>query len=355
MAANSENLENNMTDMTTLDMYNICRAEDNILPFMSSKSQWVPHVGAALAYVLVIQNIIIIRIFLRKELLSPVSILLSMLALSDTLSVFCWFVPEHIGSLFGYFNGSSFGSYSIITSFYEQYPFCVIAYISRNILSSGFHSTAIIITTTLGIQKTIVLLCPVSSKSCFNTNKCAAIFVFNVFILCLGLEIPYAMFFGFSPISGGKCCKSLKMDPFTVEAFFDFSHHLRSGILLISILLQLLTTIYITSKLTCRRNTLWRDSKAVRRRNRRSTIIVIYITAIFILSELPSVLVSTCLELRIATHFTGYTLQYLPLIISFGCFFNFWLYLIMSQRFRNELSVKRNSSRRSIRSSVIIV
>jgi hypothetical protein len=354
MAANSENLENNTTDMTTPEMYNICRAEDNFLPFMFSRSQWVPHVGAALAYVLIIQNIIIIRIFLRKELLSPVSILLSMLALSDTLSVFCWFVPEHIGSLLGYFSGSSIESYSIITSFYEQYPFCVIAYISRNILSSGFHSTAIIITTTLGIQKTIVLLYPFLSKSRF-TNKCAAIIVFNVFILCLGLEIPYAMFFDFSPISGGKCCKSLRMDSFTVKAFFDFSHHLRSGILSVSILIQLLTTIYITSKLTCRRNTLWRDSKAVRRRNRRSTIIVIYITAIFILSELPSVLVSIFLELRITTHFTGYTLQYLPLIISFGCFFNFWLYLIMSQRFRNELNVKRNSSRRSMRSSVVIV
>lgn len=352
---NLTDIRNSQNETLFTENYSICHFEDNILPFMFSRSAWLPHVGAGLAYVLVIQNIIIIRIFLQRHLLSPVSILLSLLALSDTFSVFFWFVPEHIGAIFKYYNGTAFGEYSMISASFEKYPFCALAYWARNILSSGFHSTAIVITTLLGIQKTLVMLFPVFSK-CNLNKRCAIIVTIIVLTFCLGLEMPYAFFFSFNPTSNGECCKVLVIDPLTVRRFFDFSHYFRSGLLFISIVIQIMTTLYITTKLTCLRKTLWTDSKMVRRRNRRSTFIIIYITVIFILSEFPSVLVSICLELRIVKHLTAYALQYLYLIVSLGCFFNFWLYLIMSQKFRRELYVGRYSrqSRRS-RSSFIII
>lgn len=333
---------------------NLCKYEDNILPFMFSKSQWLSHFGAGLAYILILQNIIIIRIFLKPKLLSPVSILLSVLALCDTLSVFFWFVPEHIGAIFNWYNGTAFGIYSMVTASFEQFPFCMFGYWSRNILSSGFHSSAIVITTTLGLQKIMVMVFPLFSKSHLN-KKCAVIVSLSILIVCLGLEMPYAFFFRFSPTNNGGCCKTLRTNHVTVKKFFDSSHYLRSGILLVSIVIQITTTLYITSRLTFLRKTLWLESKAVRTRNRRSSVIVIYITLIFILSELPSVIVSISLDLRIASSWMTKTLQYLPHIISFGCFFNFWLYLIMSQRFRRELQVSRNSWRRRTRSSYIIV
>lgn len=332
----------------------MCRYEDNILPFMFSKSPWLSHFGAGLSYILILQNIIIIRIFLKPKQLSAVSVLLSVLALCDTLSVFFWFVPEHIGAIFHWYNGTAFGIYSMVTASFEQYPFCVFGYWSRNILSSGFHSSAIVITTTLGLQKVMVMVFPLFSKSHLNI-KCAVIVSVLILIVCLGLEMPYAFFFRFGPTNNGGCCKTLRIDHTTVRKFFDSSHYLRSGILLVSIVVQIITTMYITSKLTFLRKTLWTESKAVRKRNRRSSFIVLYITLIFIISELPSVIASISLDIRIASSWMARTLQYLPLIISLGCFFNFWLYLVMSQRFRKELQLTRNSWRRRARSSYIII
>jgi len=60
---------------------------------------WVVHTGAGLTYLVIIMNLFVIYLFLKTEQISPSTIVLAALAMSDGLSAMCAFLPKHFGYL----------------------------------------------------------------------------------------------------------------------------------------------------------------------------------------------------------------------------------------------------------------
>ena len=140
-----------------------------LLSITVTPASWIIHFGAIITYIVISSNTVIMSAFLRKEIISPSTILLTGLAFSDTMSAICVFLPKHFGFLFNQLEYiSSDNSTPIIVS---KYPFCGFIFWMDSVLISAFHLISLMLTTFLTLQKTFVIAFPLRTKRFINKNS----------------------------------------------------------------------------------------------------------------------------------------------------------------------------------------
>lgn len=295
----------------------------------------------AIAVEVTVVNTFVFFIFLQKDNRTPVTILLSALALSDTTAALLMTVPIFIANQI--FDNHRYHQNGYPWLFILEFPECFILDLSTA-FRYAFHVISILITLLLCLQKTAALLFPIWTK--IHLNNSVSI-VCSVLTFAIAICIYSRVFYdGASKFKNfhGRCC--IRNDNIDHELLV---HHLTSFnvcILLVCLIVSL-CTIYIICKLTVmRRNLPWTDSPVVRRRTRISAITVVLICIIFLLSELP-LIVTYFIKMLMYCNPSMYTRsdlrnkgiinRYKDLILIIGFSLNFTVYIMMSKQLRDKL------------------
>lgn len=293
-----------------------------------------------LVVVVTIFNIFVLSIFVRKENRSPVVILLSALAISDTLTELFWCGPELLSYLF-YYHQMNFKNGKPIRYLLE-YPFC-FWYSIVNPISDVFHMFSIFLTTISCLQKTAVLMFPLWSRE-HITNRVSIIGIILSFILTTVLAIPMIMLpVGWMREIDGRGCLDRELKNST-ESTYRYVILVLNNLTLLCVSLVLICTVFIICKLTIlRKNLPWKDHSTVTRRNRISALTIAFICIVFILSEIITSTVCVLYFLSSNETLREKLIQYRHLSLSIGFAMNFLVYLVMGQQFRQKLSAGARS------------
>ncbi|CAC5404473.1 unnamed protein product [Mytilus coruscus] len=298
---------------------------------------WVTYVMIVLALEIICVNSFIVYVFLQKQNISPVTVLLIFLAVSDSITA----VIMSVLNLFVFVTAKSNFDFKGDKLRYKMpYPLCIYVNIAYTV-GRAFHFTSVLLTATLCLQKAIVFISPFTNR--FNTRK-SMIISCLIIVVSIILYIPEAIFrYGiFGKKRNGYCNntdKELERITSKLNEWFWWIIFVIYILMLISVLLS---TIYICFKLTClRRNLPWKDTTVTQRRHRRSALLVILICAVFILSEIMNVVViihDVSTSFLLNRDVRNFFRRYKAFSLEIGFTMNFIVYLLISEQIRNEVS-----------------
>ncbi|CAC5404415.1 unnamed protein product [Mytilus coruscus] len=265
------------------------------------------------------------------------------------------------------------------------YPYCFMAH-HLSLTSFTFHTVSYTITTCLGIQKVIAIRFPIWTRNQLTNKKavfcCAGCFLFSIII-------SFSRHFNFAfKRSGNKCELSSNfldgVDIFAkVDALAEYSsgYYLMIQTFLVTFccLFMLLSTVFILYKLST--NKFRGRMTEQRKQEKRSVIMVIIVLVVFLVTEVPKVClyiwwvylytlmnaypdIKNSMSFQLLLNyeqemamllflhtdmFSGdgfsrlnkclYLMEGVKLFTIVGCLSNFIIYIIMSTKMRNEISL----------------
>lgn len=283
-------------------------------------------------------NCFILYIFQQKGNRTPVTILLSALAISDTTAAILMTIPIFIAYQI-YDNQIDYNK-PMPLLYMCDFPQCLIYSLLYEIKYT-FHFVSVLLTTLICLQKTAALLWPIWSKR-HLTNHVSTICSVSTFIFCTCIFIPILYHSSLIKKVNESCCDSQSISLRHVYLYF---YTLVNGCSILACLVVVFCTVYIICKLTIlRRNLPWTDSQEVQKKNRILAITVLLICVIFILSEsmfFVAVLLFTLTRFKIIKSWLLYdTLKpYTCLSLIIGFSLNFIVYIVMGRQIRNKLRI----------------
>ncbi|OWF37369.1 uncharacterized protein LOC110440234 [Mizuhopecten yessoensis] len=338
-----------------------------------------------IAILTLISNIIVVCVFMKKQMRSVTTVFLAGLAVSDTLSAALWSITH-------------FFFYGIRDKMDEPllYPDCVFHDFALY-FAVIFHTTSVWLTLTLGLQRCIIVVKPFKGPRLWTIRK-------SVFIAVMAYLIPTIFFtplffmknyFPFHFIADDNttsvyCARDLAQWFINDMKPFSIIYHIFRGVFvqLIPCVLMMISTAVLAYKLRHERILQRHMSRMVDgqkrdfQRRQRTTLMVVIIMAIFMVVEIPNGIVfgikfyeetTNKLILTREVDYPFAIFQNFLLLLSYHC--NFWIYVGLSARFRRTLqnfffgySLKKtmdemismstksphNSSDRSIRQSLVV-
>lgn len=190
-------------EYSCLEVHYQCIGDAFQQPFLYIPDRAVVYLEEAITGLIIIANIFVLFAFLKKENQSPVTILLSALAVSDSLTAI--FYTIHFAISYHFYD-HHIDHRGIMPAVYVfHYPFCVF-YGAVNPLANVFHKISVYITVYLCIQKTVALKYPFWAMR--NLNKRASV-IFSVVIFTISFVIYTPIIkIGLSTLTDvdGKCC-----------------------------------------------------------------------------------------------------------------------------------------------------
>ncbi|CAG2228442.1 unnamed protein product [Mytilus edulis] len=318
-----------------------------------------------LAYIAVVFNIIVFVVLCRKNLVSPATILMQGLAISDGLTAFSAYGLEPLFQM----NYKSVNFLLQSTLLELKYPLCGI-YVHFRYISSDIQLVSLILTTCIGVQKCVALRFPIWTKLHLTNRKATGVCLM-CFVISFAINLPRHFGLKFSD-------EKLKYfsSGCTVEAGplikYGLLEHVMTSIVIASILCLIMTvcTGYIVYKL--KTNTFKGRQTTKSKQERRSIIMVLLVLVIFLVSELPKMftlsemfqdttfLLEESRENELITLIMDERFRfsvYLHYVLGFdlnralilaeckniftmlGCISNFVIYVSTSQKLRNELKL----------------
>lgn len=295
----------------------------------------VIYCGAVLALIVVIINSVLISALLRKANITVINILLSVLGLSDMCcAVFACF-PVCVGVIMD----------SLPTDFWHidihpgliqvlvLYPFCV-GFDVTNRLTDLFHTISMLITTFLSLLKALIMIFPMKTRIYLSRNVTVAVCIF-IFCFCVAIYLPFFVTKLFFRHDYNLCCFKEELELLYRPTFI----WINSITFMFSFFIMIVSTIYISLKLTIMKTNIQKkENYKTQRRNRRAAIIVVLIVMVFVLSEAIPVV---C---YLSVFFTGHWswcvtpyFQYQQLIMLFGFASNFIIYSVMGKELRTQV------------------
>ena len=300
------------------------------------------------AVLTLLSNVLVVGVFMTKKMRSVTTVFLAGLAISDTLSAFLWCAVHF------YFYG--------LKEDYESpvlYPLCIFHDFSLY-LAVLFHATSVWLTTTLGIQRCIIVVLPFKGPRLWTMRK-------SVFITLMSYILS-AMFF--MPLFFTKIYEPYKMhdgnatstvcvsgmNPWFAENNriygYTMAHYLFRSVFvqLLPCLSMLITTTVLAYKLKTERilqrsvSGSGESQKSDIQHRQRTTLMIIIIMIIFLIVEIPNGIVfgiklyedlSDDIVIDKSVDYPIAILQNFVLLLSYHC--NFWIYVGLSSRFRNTL------------------
>ncbi|KAL3883350.1 hypothetical protein ACJMK2_029634 [Sinanodonta woodiana] len=279
-----------------------------------------------------VANVLIVAIFVRKSIQTPTNRILLFIAISDSLTGLVT-LPTYIHV----YTREKHGVVNLNESWCEAFI------ISKFYISQAFHTVSIWQTVLLGFQRFCCVWFPFKTNSWFSARRT----LFAVAVINIGAFIinSYQLHNKKADKMLGLCQWKIE-DPCVESCIF-----LWITLLLVNILpsgLLLVLTILMIHKLfhhTNRKGSLSEEQSRERdKQNKKASIIVVCIAIIFLIPELPFgifVLMtvikrhggSDILVLRENRIFQF--VYEIVLLLSFHA--NFWVYIIINKRFRDEL------------------
>ncbi|CAC5423310.1 CMKLR1 [Mytilus coruscus] len=174
----------------------------------------VLYIELALTLEILLVNVCILCIFIRKENRSPVTVLLLALATTDCLTALLTVTMDFCGYFVFSDDVKPTVKYSNLNEtvllWNRKYPSCVIFNVLDNIVYSC-HMSSILITTLLCVQKALAILFPIWSQS-YLTVKTSLIAGMVALLSSLSLFLPSVIIASLEMSSGsnGACCYSDK-------------------------------------------------------------------------------------------------------------------------------------------------
>lgn len=319
-------------------MHYKCREDTYYVSEEFIQGEHISTLMMTLAAGITVVNVFVISIFLKNENRSATTILLSCLAVSDTLTALLRSLPNFIVyQLFHDYIGFIRHTPRL---YLIGYSFSILFNLAIE-MSNGFHLLSVFITTLLCMQKAVALLFPFWSSSHLDKASLKGFWFVLILTLLLYLPISYFQIYTFNDVNG-SCCKDQKklIDIFDFYRYFYLTSNI---ITLFALSVVLACSVYITCKLTCiRKNLPWTDNFAIRRRSIKSAITVLLISVIFIFSESMYIL-SIILYVQWDSE-SGEALselyfdvrQYSDISLLIGFSLNFVVYLVMSEQLRKK-------------------
>ena len=167
---------------------------------------WNLHIQCILAGEIIPVNIVIICILLREQYISPVTIFLSALAITDILTVLCATLPNFIAYYFYYHDLDHTDDINLAWN--RKYPDCVVFYVFDD-SAYAFHMMSVLITTLLCVQKAVAMKIPFFAKYYINKQS-SFLGILIVILVSTPIFVPY-IYSGISEIfqdNSGGCCYS---------------------------------------------------------------------------------------------------------------------------------------------------
>ncbi|CAC5369690.1 unnamed protein product [Mytilus coruscus] len=286
----------------------------------------IVYAECAIAVEILLVNTIVIVIFLKKYM-SPITVWLSGLALSDLLTSISTVSLDVLGLYKPMQHPAG------VLMWYWWYPSCVTYTIIRT-HSFAFHLMSVLFTTVLCLHKAVAILFPFWTKRSINIKfsvvSSVVIAVSSIFILCPSLLDKCSILHELN----GMCCSE--------ELPRDIQLATSQIMYLVNLTLMAVVvfcTTFISCKLTCfKKIVATSESLAIRKKNKRSAIVILIICIIFLMSEF----IQTILYVKFAM-FPDFanSNEWFSIIVNFkdisllvGYALNFIVYLLLSDRLR---------------------
>ncbi|CAG2213099.1 unnamed protein product [Mytilus edulis] len=171
-----------------------------------------------------------------------------------------------------------------------KFPLCWLHFVVTN-LTDTFHLASILITTSLGVQKLMAVMCPIWSRTKV-TNRKAGIVCGVCVVGSMVMSIPRLFVVGFK---SGKEDICLVSDPHAnmQKYILTFYPILFTVVLSTAVVTMLVSTFYIIVIL-CRRKHV-RGHASVSRSEKKSCILILSVMVVFLLTEVPRLYINTTL------------------------------------------------------------
>ncbi|CAG2258157.1 unnamed protein product [Mytilus edulis] len=300
---------------------------------------WSFHVGAAMAYIIAIFNVLVVYMFIKTKNITPTTVIFIGLAFTDTLSALFLSLPRHYGIIMNYISQIDTLNSKI------RYEYCTFLIIAEGPLFFAIHDVSIFFTTMLGVIKSLAIQFPIWFK--INVGKRIPVMMSLIFLATsISLEMHPVLTFSFQSDLDGWCCNNEAYSTY----FYEYSvvgQWVLPIIYLTAFITMIITTGFIVGKLTCCRSSISmvQISDAARQRFRRVSIIVVIITVVFIISEiLDFVLIISPLLVFVfglpdvfESKWYSEAFRYQRLILETGMGSLFFIYLTTSNELRNNL------------------
>ncbi|KAL3883349.1 hypothetical protein ACJMK2_029623 [Sinanodonta woodiana] len=279
-----------------------------------------------------VANVLIVAVFVQKSMRTPTNIILLFIAISDSLTGLVT-LPTYIHV----FTRGKQRAVSLNESWCEAYM------ISKFYISKAFHTVSIWQTLLLGFQRFCCVWFPFKTSSWFAIRR--TFIAVAVITICAFVIHSYHLHIKKADKLNGWCHWKIE-DPCVESCIF-----LWITLFLVNILpsgLLLVLTILMIQKLfhhNIRKCSLSAEQSRERyQQNKRASIIVVCIAIIFLIPEIPYgiFLLVTVIKthsgnniLALRTNRFFHFVYEIALLLGFHA--NFWVYIIMNKRFRNEL------------------
>lgn len=289
----------------------------------------------AIALLTLFTNILVIVVFMKKHLLSPTSVLLIGLAVSDILA------GNIISPPYIYAYGIANSGQAL------PYPMCLFHDFGGH-LAALFHQVSVWITMALGIQRYVVVAFPIVGRRICTIKKSVLwVIVINIATLLMCSITFFTLTYEPVEVDGKTMCICQENPNFseTVQVYSVlrcfFGQLLPCAVLTV-------TTVLLVRRLDITKNEMARirasdNSERERRDNRsmrRTSYMVIVIVLSFLLAEIPNGCYFLFKAMRVSLFSEEADLQIstvLNVLVYVVNHINFWIYVFLSRHFRRSL------------------
>ncbi|CAC5362262.1 unnamed protein product [Mytilus coruscus] len=275
-------------------------------------------------------NIVVVVVWLLPKNRSSVSIILSLIAIYDTTTIFC---------------GTVYSTTSYIAGNLSDESGCYIKVITAA-LAFIFHSSSILTTTYLACQRCVICLFPFSGPRVCG-SKTTVIFSVLSFVLITSMQIPEMLVRkveGVMQLSDDNTSSMYCKKNYIINK--DIMYEISNIIWLIRLftlhLIPALLIIFcmIACVVTVNRRKMVSGRSSDQRSKKRTTAMLVLIMLIFVLGEFPTTL-GIFLDSFVPTATNWFStedgIQFGNIILVVSFLLNIWVYIGMSKQFRNSL------------------
>lgn len=254
--------------------------------------------GPITAYFSIIFNTIVLTTLFDKSIMSPATVLMQGLAISDILTaVFTYgmeplfyiiyetIASKHFNDRQAFRNQFTDDVLQLITL---RYPYCYLHYIVGN-LAEIFHLISSLLTSLLGMQKLFAIIFPFWTRA-KNKVKTSVIICFSCGIIVFVVNIPRLFVVSFSADQNGTCMTSIPNS--YIEAYVLTFHPILVTLILCMCVICMLSSTIIIIVTLCKRKLFLKQS-SISERDQRACNLVMCVMIVFLVTEVPRIYLNT--------------------------------------------------------------
>ncbi|VDH90777.1 Hypothetical predicted protein [Mytilus galloprovincialis] len=255
-----------------------------------------------MAYIAITMNIIVFVALFDRKIKTPTTVLMQGLAMADSLTAICTYGFEPLFMAYYDEIGDSKKHEDILAWQNEimkfvslRFPQCWFHYLFTN-LTDTFHLASVLLTTSLGLQKMLAVLCPIWSKT-KTTQRKTGVVCGICFLVSIAISIPRLFVVSFTSFNEGNINGTgdicLVSEPHALMEKYVLTYYpvLLMVVLTLSVLMMMVSTCFIIVILWRRKRV--RGHTSVSISEKKSCILILSVMVVFVLSEIPRLYINS--------------------------------------------------------------